>query len=83
MQRRASSTYGLTKALVGHASRQRVQVPQRSGSGASGSSSAVVSTVPMKKKDPRSGWSSIVFLPIQPSPARAARSRSSSGPVST
>ena len=33
MQRRASSTYGSTKAPVGQASRQRVQLPQRSGKG--------------------------------------------------
>ena len=37
----------------------------------------------MKNQEPSSGWSSMVFLPIQPRPARAARSRSSTGPVST
>src|SRR5437773_2330415 len=49
MQRRASSTPGATKALVGHASRQARQVPQRSASnGRSGTRSASVSTTPMK-----------------------------------
>ena len=83
MQRRASRTHGPTKASVGQASRQARQEPQRSGSGASGASSAVVSSTPMKNQEPSDGRSSIVFLPILPSPARAARSRSSTGPVST
>ena len=68
MQRRASSTYGATKASVGHASRHRVHVPQRSGSAASSASSTVVRTTPMKKYEPRAGWRSIVFFP--PSRAR-------------
>src|SRR5207249_8046273 len=56
MQRRASSTPGATKALVGHASRQARQVPQRSASnGRSGTRSASVSTTPMKVNEPRSG----------------------------
>src|SRR2546422_2266143 len=42
MHRRASSAYGPTNACVGHASRHAVQVPHRSGSRASHSSSAVV-----------------------------------------
>ena len=36
-----------------------------------------------KKYEPRSGWMSIVLRPNQPSPARRATSRSSTGPVST
>ena len=38
--------------------------------------------VPMKKKDPAPGRISIVFLPIQPSPARWASARSGTGPES-
>ena len=37
----------------------------------------------MKKSEPSSGASRFVFLPIHPSPARAARSRSSTALVST
>src|SRR5438046_6361055 len=76
MHRRASRAYGPTKAWVGHASRHAVQVPHRSGSRASHSSRAVVSTTPMKNQEPSDGSSRLVFLPIQPRPARAARSRS-------
>src|SRR5688572_31953977 len=77
MHRVASSTRGPTSAWVGHASRQRVHVPQRSASnGESGSSSRSTSSDPMKKKDPISGLMRFVFLPNQPSPALRARSRS-------
>src|SRR2546430_13730951 len=68
---------------LGHASRQAVQVPQRSGTASSGGRSAVVSTRPMKKYEPRPGAIRFVFLPTQPSPAAAARSRSSTALVST
>ena len=50
--------------------------------GSSGVSSRSVSSAPRKKKLPRCGWMSIVFLPTHPSPARRAKSRSSSGAVS-
>jgi len=84
MQRRASSTPGATNALVGQASRQARQVPQRSASkGRSGARSASVNTTPMKVNEPRSGSISIMFFPIQPSPARCASSRSGTGPAST
>ena len=83
MQRVASSTRGSTSAPVGQASRQRVQVPQWSvGSLRSCSRARSVKTVPMKKNDPAPGRISIVFLPIQPSPARRARARSGTGPES-
>lgn len=73
-----------SNAPVGHASTHALHVPQRSSSnGASGSSSTSTSSVPMKKYDPRRGWISIVLRPNQPSPARRASSRSSTGPVST
>ncbi len=73
-----------SSAPVGHASTHALHVPQRSSSnGASGSSSTSTSNVPMKKYEPRRGWMSIVLRPNQPSPARRASSRSSTGPVST
>src|SRR5438876_748251 len=82
MQRVASSTCGSGKALVGQAPRQAVQVPQcEPVNGSSGSNSRSVSSAPRKKKLPRRGLISIVFLPIQPSPARRAKSRSKSGAV--
>ncbi len=37
----------------------------------------------MKNHDPRRGLMSMVFLPIHPSPARCANSRSGTGPAST
>ena len=84
MQRRASRTRGATNAAVGHASRQALQLPQRSASnGRSASSGASVKVTPMKVNEPISGRMSIVFLPIQPSPARCASSRSGTGPAST
>src|SRR5947207_3360508 len=83
MQRRASSAYGASNAAVGQASRHAVHVPQRSGNVAWARSAAVVSTSPMKKYEPRPGASRFVFLPIQPRPAAAARSRSSTALVSS
>ena len=41
-----------------------------------------VKTEPMKKNEPASGRTSIVFLPIHPRPARWASSRSGTGPAS-
>ena len=58
-----------TIAAVGQASMQRVQVPQRSGGGASGSRSSVVSSSPRKNHDPSFWLIRQVFLPIHPSPA--------------
>ncbi len=56
MQSRASSSNWPsgegTMAAVGQASMHRVQVPQRSGGGASGSSSSVVKSSPRKNHDP-------------------------------
>ena len=60
-------------ACVGHASRQRVQVPQRSASnGASGSRSASVNRAPMKKNEPRPGIDQVRVLaePAEPGAAR-------------
>jgi len=70
---------GRANAPVGQASRQARQEPQRSGSGSSKSSSAEVRSTPIRNQEPRVRVSSMVFLPIQPSPARAARSRFEDG----
>ena len=43
---------GARKALVGQASRQRVQVPQRSGAGKSGTRSSDVRMTPRKSQEP-------------------------------
>jgi hypothetical protein len=56
-------------ACVGHASMQRVHVPQRSGGGESGSISIDVRISPRNTHDPISWLIRQVFLPIQPSPA--------------
>src|SRR5229473_4899101 len=84
----ASITYGSTKACVGHASRQRRQLPHKSGGGSSlapsdGSNSSVVSTTPRKKKEPSIWLSNSVFFPSHPKPAYFASTRSWTGPVST
>ena len=60
-------------AAVGQASMQRVQVPQRSGGGESGSRSRVVSSSPRKNHEPAYWLIRQVFCPIQPSPASRAR----------
>ena len=83
MQRRASSWNGAVMAAVGQAAMQRVQEPQRFFSGASGSSSSVVMISERKIQLPSWRLMRLVCLPMNPSPARCARSRSSSGPVST
>src|SRR6266498_4914027 len=59
-----------TSASVGQASMQRVQVPQRSGAGVSGSMSSEVSNSPRKNQEPIGSLMRHVFLPIHPSPAR-------------
>src|SRR5580704_8032855 len=80
MHLRESSTYGSGKASVGHASRQRVQVPQCDVScGASGSSSTSVNRPARKIQLPCRLLISIVFLPNHPRPAARAKSRSSMG----
>ena len=58
-----------TMAAVGHASMQRVHVPQRSGGGASASRSSESSNSPRKNHEPFSWLIRQVFLPIHPSPA--------------
>src|SRR6266436_1780357 len=70
-------------AVVGHASMQRVQVPQRSGGGEAGEISSETRSSPRKNHEPISWLIRQVFFPIQPSPARLAYARSSSGAVST
>ena len=77
--RRASRTKGAAKACVGHASRHRVQLPQRSVIGSPGSSSSVVTTSPSSTIEPTPGAMSMPFFPTNPSPARAAHARSSTG----
>src|SRR6266576_2818875 len=78
-----SSWYGPRKAFVGQASRQRVHVPQRSGDGRSGVSSNDVRITPRNSHDPIFWFRMQVFLPIQPTPAYFAYTRSTKGPVST
>ena len=61
-----------------------MQLPQWSVvKGGSMSSGRSVKMLPMTNQEPTPGRSSMVFLPIQPSPARSASSRSGTGPVST
>src|SRR5208282_2929039 len=60
LERGESRTYGSGKACVGQASRQRVQLPQRSGGGGSpgesvGSKARVVTMTPRKSHDPSCG----------------------------
>ena len=74
MQRRESTCQPSdegTMACVGHASMQRVQVPQRSGGGAPGSRSSDVTISPRKNHDPSGSLIRQVFLPIQPKPGQA------------
>ena len=70
-------------AAVGQASRQRRQEPQWFFSGASGGSSSVVMISARKNQLPSLRLIRLVCLPMNPSPARCAKSRSSNGPVST
>src|SRR6266436_148690 len=88
MQRRASSTYGSTRALVGHASMHRLQFPHKSAAGVSaapndGVRSSVVTITPRNNHDPRSSLMRQVFFASHPSPAYFAATRSTIGPVST
>src|SRR5690348_13263404 len=86
MQRLASKVQPApagTRALVGQASIHRVQDPQRSGGGESGSSSSDVINSPRKNHDPKGSLIRQVLRPIHPSPASRAKLRSNSGAVST
>ena len=83
MHRRASSWKGAGNASVGQASRQRVQEPQRSGSGASRGSSSVVKIAPRNTQLPMSRPRRLVCLPCQPIPAACASGFSITGAVST
>jgi len=83
MQRRGSSEKGAVIAPVGQASMHRRHSPQLRSSDASAGRSSVVTTPAKKTQEPRPFVMSIVFLPINPSPAHRATARSSSGPVST
>ena len=78
MHRRESTTRGSTMALVGHASIQRVHVPQKSGMGESGGNSRVVRIVPRKNHEPRSraapGCSSRASRAL-PAPPRVSRAQ--------
>ena len=59
-------------ACVGHASMQRVQLPQRSAAGVSAGSSSEVRITPRNSHDPIFWWMMQVFLPIHPIPAYLA-----------
>src|SRR5260370_41176865 len=83
-----SMTEGSTKACVGQASRQRRQLPHKSGGGSSfapsdGSRSSVVRITPRNKKEPSIWLSSSVYFPSHPKPAYYATTRSCTAPAST
>jgi hypothetical protein len=80
MHRLLSRSLGPTIAPVGQAVMQRTHEPQDFRSGASGSSSAVVSSSASSTQEPAAGVSRLVLLPNQPRPARAAKARSARGP---
>ena len=81
MQRRESSTPpSAAIAPVGQATMQRLHEPHDFRRGESGGTASVVAIAPSSTHGPNPGASSIVDLPSHPSPARAARGRSSSGP---
>ena len=83
MQREASILRPGRMAPAGHASMQRWQFPQPSGTvGRPASSSAVVTISPSSTNDPKRGWIRSEFRPIQPSPASAAHAFSTIGAVS-
>src|ERR1700724_1147521 len=71
-----SSSYGPTRAWVGHASIHRVQVPQLSGAGRSGVNSNDVTITPKKSQEPIFWLIRQVFLPSHPTPAYFAYTRS-------
>src|SRR5260370_33645323 len=82
-----SMTEGSTKACVGQASRQRRQLPHKSGGGSSfapsdGSRSSVVRITPRNKKEPSSWLSSSEFIPSHPKPAHFTLTRSRTEPAS-
>src|SRR5215467_732084 len=84
MQRRESSRNGPAKAPVGHASRQRVQLPQLTlDCCPSSGSSALISSSDRKCHDPPLGCNTLVFFPKNPIPARCAIALSSNGTAST
>ena len=71
-------------ASVGHASIQRVQLPQWSAVGSISYSSSI-STISSakKKKEPTCLLNRLLFLPIQPKPAFFAHALSKTGAEST
>jgi hypothetical protein len=84
MQRRASIVCGATMAPVGQPVRQRVHEPQLLRIGSSAGISAELRMAPMNTHEPARAWvSRLLFLPIQPRPARAASARSAKGRSST
>src|SRR4028119_1080131 len=84
MQRFESIIRGSTIAFVGQASRQAVQLPQKSCvSGASYSNSMSSKISPRKTQEPHSRVIKLECFPIQPNPARCAHALSIIGAVST
>ena len=81
LARRSES--GAMMARVGQASRQAVQLPQRSSVGSSIGRGSEMNNSPRKNQLPPSRASRFVCLPIQPSPALRARGFSITGPEST
>ena len=71
-QRRGSRTKGASNAPVGHASRQRVQAPQRSVIGCRGRARSVVTTSPRRTIEPAPGTMSSPVLADEAQP-RASR----------
>ena len=64
---------GFSIALVGHAFKQRVHLPQDRLRGVSYANGISIIISPRKKYEPRLGIISSVFLPIKPNPAFAAQ----------
>src|SRR5690606_3215161 len=84
MQRLESITLSGRMALVGHASMHFVQPPQRSVIGVRLYGSSILTNISARNtKEPSLRLISILFLPIQPSPAFAASVRSRRGAEST
>lgn len=73
----------LEKAWVGQASMHLLQPEHWACIGLSGVSSNVVINSPSNSCEPRSGFFSIAFFPMKPSPARCAKARSANGTEST
>ena len=76
-------TRGAISAEVGQASMQSLHSPHEPSRGASGSKARSVIISPRTKKEPSRSFTSSVFFPIQPSPARSASAFSRMGLVST